>query len=165
MHVVIPEYPGSPPSSFSLLSPPPSYPSSRGRVAQASPAGYGTAPGRPNEISVYNNVKAAYDMIVHGQGFSPKRVIMFGRSIGTGPAIKLASEVLPGHSAPCSLFMDDTLCLVTWRSLVILDQPIINRRSINQPVTLGSLRDSVSAPAFPSCVTLARVQHRSTVFC
>ena len=50
--------------------------------------GYGSAPGQANEISVYNNVKAAYDMVVNGIGFCPRRVVMFGRSIGTGPAIR-----------------------------------------------------------------------------
>jgi hypothetical protein len=58
-------------------------------------AGYGSAPGQANEISVYNNVKAAYDMVVNGIGFCPRRVVMFGRSIGTGPAIRWSLNPKP----------------------------------------------------------------------
>jgi hypothetical protein len=51
------------------------------------------APDSPNELSVNRNVYAAYDFAVHGLHWDPKRVLFFGRSIGTGPAIKLASEL------------------------------------------------------------------------
>ena len=53
VHVLIPEYPG-----------------------------YGMAPGSPNELSVNNNICAAYDFAVNGLHWNPKRVIFFGRSIG-----------------------------------------------------------------------------------
>ena len=64
VHVLIPEYPG-----------------------------YGVAPDSPNELSVNRNIYAAYDFAVNGLHWNPKRVIFFGRSIGTGPAVKLASEL------------------------------------------------------------------------
>uniref|UniRef100_A0A7S0HWG4 Serine aminopeptidase S33 domain-containing protein n=1 Tax=Hanusia phi TaxID=3032 RepID=A0A7S0HWG4_9CRYP len=64
VHVLIPEYPG-----------------------------YGVAPDSPNELSVNRNILAAYDFAVKGLHWDPKRVIFFGRSIGTGPAVKLASEL------------------------------------------------------------------------
>ncbi|KAJ1495936.1 Alpha/Beta hydrolase protein, partial [Baffinella frigidus] len=63
VHVLIPEYPG-----------------------------YGMAPGRPNELSVNSNIEAAYEFAVNGLHWDPKSIILFGRSIGTGPAIKLAAE-------------------------------------------------------------------------
>mmetsp|Transcript_11851 Transcript_11851/g.28319 ORF Transcript_11851/g.28319 Transcript_11851/m.28319 type:complete len:481 (+) Transcript_11851:221-1663(+) len=63
VHVLIPEYPG-----------------------------YGCAPGSPNELSVNRNVETAYDFAVNAMHWDPARIILFGRSIGTGPAIKLASE-------------------------------------------------------------------------
>ena len=37
--------------------------------------------------------KAAYSFAVHGLGWNPKDVILFGRSIGTGPAARLAADV------------------------------------------------------------------------
>ncbi|EKX40831.1 hypothetical protein GUITHDRAFT_164561 [Guillardia theta CCMP2712] len=64
VHVLIPEYPG-----------------------------YGVAPDSPNELSVNRNILAAYEFAVKGLHWDPKRVIFFGRSIGTGPAVKLASEL------------------------------------------------------------------------
>eukprot|EP00283_Hemiselmis_rufescens_P006553 CAMPEP_0173429292 /NCGR_PEP_ID=MMETSP1357-20121228/8042_1 /TAXON_ID=77926 /ORGANISM="Hemiselmis rufescens, Strain PCC563" /LENGTH=349 /DNA_ID=CAMNT_0014393449 /DNA_START=73 /DNA_END=1119 /DNA_ORIENTATION=+ len=76
VHVVIPEYPS-----------------------------YGPSPGRPNELTVYENVRATYNMVVQGIGFSPRKVIMFGRSIGTGPAIKLASELDVGGLVLVSPFV------------------------------------------------------------
>jgi len=76
VHVVIPEYPS-----------------------------YGPSPGRPNELTVYENVRATYNMVTKGIGFSPRKVIMFGRSIGTGPAIKLASELDVGGLVLVSPFV------------------------------------------------------------
>jgi pimeloyl-ACP methyl ester carboxylesterase len=37
--------------------------------------------------------KAAYSFAVHGLGWNPRDVILFGRSIGTGPAARLAADV------------------------------------------------------------------------
>ena len=36
-----------------------------------------------------------YDLAVHGLGFDPARILIFGRSIGTGPALRLAARVAP----------------------------------------------------------------------
>mmetsp|Transcript_517 Transcript_517/g.1116 ORF Transcript_517/g.1116 Transcript_517/m.1116 type:complete len:479 (-) Transcript_517:346-1782(-) len=64
VHVLIPEYPG-----------------------------YGIAPGSPNELSVTRNIRTTYDFAVNGLNWDPSRVLFFGRSIGTGPAVKMAAEV------------------------------------------------------------------------
>ena len=55
--------------------------------------GYGMSPGSPNEISVNRNIYATYDFAVNGLHWNPRNIILFGRSIGTGPAVKLASEL------------------------------------------------------------------------
>ena len=53
--------------------------------------GYGIAPGRPTEETVVENITAAY-MHLHEKWDVPKdRIIMMGRSIGTGPCIDVAS--------------------------------------------------------------------------
>lgn len=67
VHVLIPEYPG-----------------------------YGMAPGQPNEVSVLRNIQAAYDFAVNGLLWDPERIVFFGRSIGTGPAVALASQLKCG---------------------------------------------------------------------
>ncbi|KAJ1484090.1 Alpha/Beta hydrolase protein, partial [Baffinella frigidus] len=58
--------------------------------------GYGVAPGVPNEVSINENIRACYDFAVHGLNWDPLKVLLFGRSIGTGPAIQLASELPVG---------------------------------------------------------------------
>eukprot|EP00960_Hanusia_phi_P005303 153835-Hanusia_phi.AAC.3 len=70
VHVMIPEYPG-----------------------------YGMAPGRagqPNELSVNRNIRAAYEFAVHALQWDPSHILFVGRSIGTGPAVRLAAEVRCG---------------------------------------------------------------------
>ncbi len=39
------------------------------------------------------NIRTTYDFAVNGLNWDPSRVFFFGRSIGTGPAVKMASEL------------------------------------------------------------------------
>lgn len=55
--------------------------------------GYGMAPGSPHEASVIRNIVTAYDFAVNALHWDPKNIMLFGRSIGTGPAIKLSAEL------------------------------------------------------------------------
>ena len=55
--------------------------------------GYGVAPGLPHEASVTRNIETAYDFAVNALHWEPSQIIFFGRSIGTGPAVKLAAEL------------------------------------------------------------------------
>ena len=54
------------------------------------------APGKPHEASVTANILTAYDFAVNALHWDPKNIILFGRSIGTGPAIKLAAQIEVG---------------------------------------------------------------------
>ena len=53
----------------------------------------GMAPGSPHEESVTQNIVTAYDFAVNALHWDPKNIILFGRSIGTGPAVKLSAEL------------------------------------------------------------------------
>eukprot|EP00802_Teleaulax_amphioxeia_P006468 Tamp_06472.p1 GENE.Tamp_06472~~Tamp_06472.p1 ORF type:complete len:319 (-),score=24.35 Tamp_06472:1655-2611(-) len=55
--------------------------------------GYGMAPGSPHEASVTENVMTAYEFAVNALHWDPKNIILFGRSIGTGPAVKLSAQL------------------------------------------------------------------------
>ena len=55
--------------------------------------GTGMAPGSPHEASVTRNIVTAYDFAVNALHWDPKNIILFGRSIGTGPAVKLSAEL------------------------------------------------------------------------
>jgi len=50
--------------------------------------GYGFSEGTPTEETCYESIEAAYEYLL--QHFPPNRIILFGRSIGTGPTVELA---------------------------------------------------------------------------
>jgi fermentation-respiration switch protein FrsA (DUF1100 family) len=54
--------------------------------------GYGKSSGTITEKGFYADAEAAYQFLVHEKGFHPDEVIIYGRSIGTGVAVELASR-------------------------------------------------------------------------
>ena len=54
--------------------------------------GYGLSEGKPSEEGCYDAVEAVYDYVVNQLGRNPVEVIMWGRSLGTGPSLFLASR-------------------------------------------------------------------------
>ncbi len=54
--------------------------------------GYGRSTGRPSEQGTYRDARAAWDWLVRERGESPRRIILFGRSLGAAVAVDLASE-------------------------------------------------------------------------
>lgn len=54
--------------------------------------GYGTSEGNSTEKNTYHDIQAAYQYLTKTQGISPNRIIVFGRSLGTGPSVYLANE-------------------------------------------------------------------------
>ena len=53
--------------------------------------GYGMSGGKPSEKNTYRDVAAAYAYLTTQAGVAPERIIVHGRSIGSGPACYLAS--------------------------------------------------------------------------
>ena len=54
--------------------------------------GYGTSEGAPSERGIYEDIDAAYRYLTEVRGIAPERVILYGRSLGSGPAVDLASR-------------------------------------------------------------------------
>ncbi|MGF1516423.1 MAG: alpha/beta hydrolase [Nodosilinea sp.] len=54
--------------------------------------GYGTSVGRPSEANAYEEVIAAYTYLIEQLGIPPERIIVYGRSVGGGPATALAAQ-------------------------------------------------------------------------
>ncbi len=54
--------------------------------------GYGKSTGTITESGLYEDAEAAYQFLIHEKGFLPKNIIIYGRSIGTGVAVELASR-------------------------------------------------------------------------
>jgi len=46
----------------------------------------------PSEEFCYANGEAAYDYLVNSEKIDPSNIIVFGRSLGSGPAVELASK-------------------------------------------------------------------------
>jgi fermentation-respiration switch protein FrsA (DUF1100 family) len=58
--------------------------------------GYGTSEGRPSEKRIYEDVDAAYRYLTEVRGVAPDHVIVYGRSLGGGPSVDLASRAPVG---------------------------------------------------------------------
>jgi fermentation-respiration switch protein FrsA (DUF1100 family) len=54
--------------------------------------GYGTSQGKPTEQGAYDDENAAYDYLTGELNISPARIIILGRSVGSGPAVRLAAN-------------------------------------------------------------------------
>jgi fermentation-respiration switch protein FrsA (DUF1100 family) len=54
--------------------------------------GYGQSSGVPSEAGCYAAAEAAYHWLTHVQGVAPNRILICGRSLGTGVAVELASH-------------------------------------------------------------------------
>ncbi len=57
--------------------------------------GYGTSEGRPSEKNVYLDIDAAWRYLVDDLATEPNRIIALGRSVGSGPAVYLATRTKP----------------------------------------------------------------------
>jgi len=54
--------------------------------------GYGTSEGRPTEKNVCLDAEAAFKYLTEEAKVAPGKIILYGRSVGTGPGIYLASR-------------------------------------------------------------------------
>jgi fermentation-respiration switch protein FrsA (DUF1100 family) len=54
--------------------------------------GYGTSEGKPNETRTYQDVSTAYSYLVTVLKTPPERVIIFGKSVGSGPSVHIAAR-------------------------------------------------------------------------
>lgn len=63
------------------------------KALNESSVGYGLAGGRAGEEATYRNIDAVYKFLTVTQKVPSERIILFGRSLGTGPTMDLASRV------------------------------------------------------------------------
>jgi fermentation-respiration switch protein FrsA (DUF1100 family) len=54
--------------------------------------GYGTSQGKPTEKTAYEDEIAAYEYLTHELKTLPDHIIIFGRSVGSGPAVHVAAR-------------------------------------------------------------------------
>jgi len=54
--------------------------------------GYGLSEGRPNERNLYRDAELIYDIFTQRKGVDRERIVVMGRSIGTGVAVHIAAS-------------------------------------------------------------------------
>jgi fermentation-respiration switch protein FrsA (DUF1100 family) len=64
-------------------------------VVVAGYRGYGRSEGKPSEEGLYADARAAWRYVTVDRGVVPGRVVVFGKSLGGGVAVNLASETDP----------------------------------------------------------------------
>jgi fermentation-respiration switch protein FrsA (DUF1100 family) len=58
--------------------------------------GYGTSTGKPSESGCYAAIAAAYSYLTTLKNVPPERIVLYGRSLGSGPSLELATHVPVG---------------------------------------------------------------------
>jgi abhydrolase domain-containing protein 17 len=58
--------------------------------------GYGVSEGKPSESGCYEAIDATYQYLINELNIEPARIIVWGRSLGSGPSCYLASRVTIG---------------------------------------------------------------------
>jgi fermentation-respiration switch protein FrsA (DUF1100 family) len=54
--------------------------------------GYGRSEGHVSEVGTYRDADAAYAWLAKEKGIEPRRIILYGESLGCGPAVDLAAR-------------------------------------------------------------------------
>jgi abhydrolase domain-containing protein 17 len=54
--------------------------------------GYGTSQGKPSEQNAYEDIEAAYQYLTTALNISPSQIILYGRSLGSGTSVEIASR-------------------------------------------------------------------------
>ncbi|MHC4927961.1 MAG: alpha/beta hydrolase [Planctomycetota bacterium] len=54
--------------------------------------GYGLSDGKASEQNTYRDIAAAYNYLIDQQQIAPERIIVHGRSVGSGPSVWLAAN-------------------------------------------------------------------------
>jgi fermentation-respiration switch protein FrsA (DUF1100 family) len=76
--------------------------------------GYGTSEGTPSEAAAYRDEQAAYDYLTGTLHLPPSQIVVYGRSVGTGPAVELASREPVGGLILQSPFLSAFRVLTHW---------------------------------------------------
>lgn len=66
---------------------------------------FGISDGHPNEVTLNRVAKSVFDFVTREFKISPSEVVLLGRSIGTGPACELASQLQVAGTPPAALIL------------------------------------------------------------
>lgn len=74
--------------------------------------GYGLARGTPSEEKVYANIDAVYEYVLRTFELHPTKVILWGRSLGSGPSTYLAERLTKEGIKPAGLVLQSPPCSI-----------------------------------------------------
>ncbi len=74
--------------------------------------GYGKSSGRPTERGVYLDARAVWDWLADEQGVAPGRVVVWGRSLGSAVAARLARDLAGEGVRPAALVLESAFTSV-----------------------------------------------------
>ena len=74
--------------------------------------GYGRSVGTPSEADVYADADAAWDFLVIQKRCDPRKIFLYGRSIGSGPATYLAERLSLRRTPPGGLILQSPVLSV-----------------------------------------------------
>jgi pimeloyl-ACP methyl ester carboxylesterase len=98
--------------------------------------GYGRSGGSPSEAGCYAAADAAYTWLTETQRIPPNQVLLFGRSLGTGVAVDLASR--HGHRALLLVSPYTSLPDVAVRRFGLLPAPLLMRNRFPSLAKIGN---------------------------
>ncbi|MFP4386869.1 MAG: alpha/beta hydrolase [Alphaproteobacteria bacterium] len=61
-------------------------------VLAAAYRGYNENPGSPSETGIYKDARAQINWLINEQNIKPENIVLYGESIGSGPAVQMATE-------------------------------------------------------------------------
>ncbi len=68
-------------------------------------SGYGMSSGKPSEKAAYSDIITIYNYLIEREQLRPDQIVVFGRSVGGGPSVELASTKPVGALVLESAFM------------------------------------------------------------
>lgn len=100
-------------------------------------SGYGLSEGSPSERTAYANIADVYNYAVSTLGFRPKKIVIYGRSLGGGPSVDLAANNPVGAVILESTFVS-AFRVVTYLPVFPLDKfnNLAKINKINVPILI-----------------------------
>jgi hypothetical protein len=75
--------------------------------------GYGDSPGEPSEEGLARDARAVWRFATETNKIEPRRLVLFGESLGGGVAVRLASDLSEQHTPPAGLILRSTFSSLT----------------------------------------------------
>lgn len=67
--------------------------------------GYGDNPGAPSSTGLAHDAQAAWKFLTQKRGIRPQQIVLFGESLGSGVAVRLAAECCQDGEQPSGLIL------------------------------------------------------------